>query len=119
MSLHPGELARVRSAFQPLFTQTATVLRRTVVRDQTGGFTDTYPSVASYPCSFSRFPIRPLVRENTTQVKSIMEWYFTFPDGSDVRRTDRLVVGTRTFEVLETGARSVNVTLSVICAEIT
>lgn len=105
--------------FAPTFTAEASVLRRMSVRDSSGGFTDTYTSVATLPCSYSRFPIRPLVRENTTQVKSIMEWMFSFPDGSDIRRTDRLQVGSRVFEVLEPGARSQNITLNVTCMEIT
>lgn len=94
-------------------------MRKATVRDQTGGFTDSYVQFAVYACSFSRYPIRPLARENAPRVQAITEWSFMFPSGSDVRLTDRLKVGTRTFEVLDAGERSQSITLQVICLEIT
>lgn len=119
MSLHPGELASVRDAFTPRFTASATVKRKMAVRDSSGGFTDSYVTFTTYPCSFARYPLRPRDIPASPRIQTFSEWYFTFPDGSDVRLTDRLVVGTRTFEVSESGARSTNVTLLVVCTEIT
>lgn len=118
MSLHPGELANLRGAFTSLQRATATVKRKMAVRDSSGGFTDTYVTHGTYSCSFSRYPIRPRDVPSAPRIQSQSAWYFSFPDGADIQLTDRLLVGTRTFEVLESGPRSTNLTLFVICMEI-
>lgn len=94
-------------------------MRKTAVRDTSGGSTDSYVPGTSYPCSFARYPMRPRDVPSAPRIQASSEWYFTFPNGADIRLTDRLKVGTRTFEVFEAGPRSTNVTLLVICMEIT
>lgn len=119
MSLRPGELAALRAAYVPRFTSSATVQRVTRVQDTSGGFVDTYTAGETYDCSFSMAQVTPTERENTIGVQTIAVWRFVFPAGSDVRSTDRLLVGTRTFEVVHAGARSLEITLLALCQEIT
>jgi hypothetical protein len=101
------------------FADEATVHRLTRVSDGAGGSTDSYVAGTTYPCSFSPYPITPVERESTTQVQTIVFWRFLFPHDADIRPTDRLMVGTRTFEVINAGAGTINITLQAITQEIT
>jgi hypothetical protein len=118
MSMHPGELANLQAAYTPRLTAQATVHRKQQARDSSGGFTDNYVVIATYPCSFAPYPMRPRDVPSFPRVQQISEWYFSFPDGSDVQNTDRLTVGTRLFEVDDSGPRSFNILLLVIAKEI-
>lgn len=116
--LSDWEIADSRSEIGSTFTSTATVLRKASVADTSGGFADTYPPVATYPCTFAPYQIRPLERESAERIQSISYWQFAFPFDAVVRLTDRLLVGTRTFEVSGSGSGTINVALYVIAQEI-
>jgi len=101
------------------FLVIATVLRKTRVPDGSGGQTDTYASVATAACNFERALIRAREQEQFERIENMSYWDFSFVPGSvDVRPTDRLVVGTRTFEVVARGLGSSTVVLTIICMEI-
>lgn len=113
-----AELAHLRAAFAPTFDATARIQRRTVVADRSGGFNETWATVHTYACSFITYPIRPVERESDVRIQSITTWLFHFPSGSDVQTTDRILVGSRTFEVSGSGEGSKSLTLQVIAQEI-
>lgn len=98
---------------------TATIARKTIVADDSGGFTETWATVFSAPCSFARYPIRPIERENDVRVRTVVLWIFRFPVGTSILSTDRIVVGPRTFEVVDAGSGTVEITTQAICQEIT
>lgn len=112
-------ITAARAAFEAVMTAEATVMRRTDVSDDGGGFTTTYAAVGTYDCSYSRYPIRPVERENDPRVQTISMWTFRFPVGTDIRNTDRLVVGSRTFEVVDAASGSTEITKQAIAQEIT
>jgi hypothetical protein len=119
MVLRPGEIDAVRRALDQRKAARATIHRLSQVRDSTGGWVDTYTPVHTYDCTFSPFPITPLERETATNVRVISAWQFLFPSGVDIISTDRLVVGTRTWEVVQAGTRSTDLQTRVVAQEVT
>jgi head-tail adaptor len=111
--------ARLRVALAHTFNASATIKRKAQVADTTGGFTDSYATVATHMCSFSRSQITPVERENAVQVLAVSFWNLRFAAGTDIRTTDRIVVGTRTFEVVSSATGSLVLATRVVCQEIT
>lgn len=112
-------LAGIRTLAESAMTATATVYRKSFVADTTGGFTDTYAAVGTFPCMYAPHQITPTERETTISVQAISMWRFQFPMGTDIENTDRIVTGGRTFEVVSPGSGSIEVAVRVICQEIT
>lgn len=110
---------RLRAALAQTLTVSATILRKSQVADSTGGFTDTYTAVGTHMCSFARSQITPIERENATQVLAISFWNFVFAAETDIRTTDRIVIGSRRFEVVSSATGSIELATRVICQEIT
>lgn len=120
MLLSPGVLTQLRTITESAFPAVATVLRKVTVEDTQGGSTDTYPDTGvQYPCSFTRYPVRPVERENQPFIQQVVEWSFLFPVDSDIRATDRLMVGERVFEVVDASLGSIAVARRADCLEIT
>lgn len=115
-----AELASLRDQEEQGFSATAIVLHKVTVEDSQGGTVDTYPTegATSYPCSFARYNITPVEREAQPRIQSIGTWQFLFAVDADIRDTDRLVVGSRTFEVVGAGVGSADLAQRVICMEI-
>jgi hypothetical protein len=111
--------ARLKAALARTFNASATIMRKAQVADNTGGYTDTYVVEATHPCSFSRSQITPVERENAVQVRAISFWTFVFAAGTDILTTDRIVVGSRTFEVVSSATGSLELATRVVCQEIT
>ena len=112
-------LDAARRAIEATLVSTAQVWRKTQVPDTSGGFTDTYAVVATEPCRFYPTQITPVERETAALVQTVAFWRFVFPYTADIRSTDRLTVGTRTFEVVQAGLGSIETTLLALCQEIT
>lgn len=51
-------------------------------------------------------------------LQSVAQWTIWLPAGTDVTDKDRIVVGSRTFEVARVGARSYEVSRELICREV-
>lgn len=114
----PRALDRLRVVIGHTFTDEATVIRKAQVADTSGGFTDSYTAYATYPCSFAIYPVRPREVESAQRIQLITQWAFVFPSTASILATDRLVVGTRTFEVVAANIGSIDVMLRVMCTEI-
>lgn len=115
-----AELSSMQATIAQTFSSTATVLHKVTVEDTQGGATDTYPDTGvRYPCSFARYPVRPIERESQPLIQTITEWNFLFPLGADVRSTDHVLVGTRAFEVVDAASGSEDVVCRATCMEIT
>jgi head-tail adaptor len=117
--LREAAIRRARVALAGWMETSATVLHRVQVSDGAGGFVDTYVVTATYSCYFGKYPVRPLEREAGPLVQATAEWRFAFPVDADIRRTDRIEVGTRTFEVVDAGMGTTNISRVAICLEIT
>lgn len=118
MVLTANMLSRVRHASEHLLGATASVLRRVETPDTSGGRSVTWQTVATYPCSYAREPLRPVERESGVRVQAFTYWQFLFPATADIGPSDRIAVGARTFEVVGTGHNSDEVLYEVICQEI-
>lgn len=95
-------------------------MRKSVITDDMGGFTDTYVAHdTNVPCSFSRYLVRPFERERDVRILEVMLWTFVFDLDVDILNTDRIVVGTRTFEVVNANAGSSDLALRPVCMEVT
>ncbi len=110
--------AKVQSAILDTFTGTAAVWRRVETADASGGFVVSYTLVHTYPCSYSRYPVRPLDRELQPRVQVVTAYRFLFADDADVQSIDRLIVGDRTFEVIECDVANLPLYRSAFCQEI-
>ncbi len=105
-------------ALTATFLATCSVLRIQSVSDGAGGYTNTFVSVATHLCNFDRLNVRPREVESSVRIQDVTYWTFSFVPGTDIRVTDRLQVGTRTFEIVGAGDGSSNVVLYIICQEI-
>jgi len=111
-------LSNIRSLAETIMTAEAVIYRKTSVSDSAGGFTDTYASVGSAPCSYAPYQITPLEREATVSILAVQTWRFQFPVGTEIHNTDRLVTDGRTFEVVSAGSGSIELSVRVICQEV-
>lgn len=112
-------LGRAQQVIQRTFNTTATVMRKTSVADNSGGFVDSYDAVATYPCSFSHYQITPLERNTNLTVTAITVWMFVFAHDVDILYTDRLVTpDLREFEVVSPAKGSYEVATRVLCQEV-
>lgn len=127
----PRALTRAQTVIARTFTVSATIMRKAQLTDDAGGFTETYAAVATYDCSFARYPVRPFEREQGTFVRVVAMWTFVFSTDADVEPTDRIAIGAfdvdtdiadvtgRIFEVVDPATGSLDVVRRVICEEIT
>lgn len=111
-------LVRARQVVNTTLHTEATVLRKQSVSDSAGGFVDTYVSQGTFPCSYARHQVSPFEREATVSVQMVALFNFVFEAGTDIRPTDRLVVGSRTFEVVSGVAASIVLVTRVVAQEI-
>jgi hypothetical protein len=115
----PRSVERAKSVINKTLNTTATVYRKQVVTDDMGGQTDSYVTAGSYPCSFARYPITPVERETSVTVIAVAFWQFVFPDGTDIRTSDRLICNGRSFEVVSSATGSLSLATRVLAQEIT
>jgi hypothetical protein len=106
-----GALAVQRRRELATMTDSAAIQRREATGDERGGRTlgawETVSGLESVPCRYwPRGDAAPHEVEGTTRVQVISLWGFAVPVGTDVRSTDRLEVGSRHFEVVQSGAHT-------------
>jgi len=114
----PLDVTSLKAAVNSTLVTTATIQRRTFTSDGAGGFTETYPVVDTTTCSFEAAQITPLERENAVGIQTISYFNFVFPAGTDIRSTDRIVIGSRTFEVVAPRLGSLEIDRRVLAQEI-
>jgi hypothetical protein len=110
--------AKVQSAIETTFTGSAQVMRRIQTSDASGGFVVSYTLVHTYPCSYSRYPVRPLDRELQPRVQVVTAYRFLFAEDADIQAIDRLLVGDRVFEVIECDVANLPTYRDAFCQEI-
>ncbi len=116
--LTADELAAMREEVEASLPDTAQVQRRTLTPDGAGGFGESWQTVATVACRVApsgRSPDEQVIAERLTTTSV---WTLTLPADTDVRPTDRIVVGARTFEVVASLARSDEIARRVVVTEV-
>lgn len=110
----------LRSLSAGYLPDTATIQRNTPTYSGDGS-ADSWATVATVACRVSPAGIGGGSEEvgGSGGLDSITLWTIWLPALTDVLVTDRLVVGSRTFEVNRVGARSYEVVRECICREVT
>lgn len=113
-----GELRMFTDLVREASPDTVTISRPSSVSSGAGQ-TITWTDQASYACSVRPSPQQPDEAEFGGRLAGRVPWDITIPGVADVRRNDRLIVGTRTFDVLAVRApESWQVRTVSVCVEI-
>ena len=114
----PINLRRAERILEGIFDTTGTVMRKSEVHDTSGGMTDSYTSIGTFPCMFVRSNVTPRENENAYTIQHISYWTFSFPARTDISTTDRIVCNGRTFEVVGGRSGSFELATRVTCIEL-
>lgn len=116
--LTTAQLAKMRADANRLLDKTATVYRRTLTDDDSGGQTATWPdAIGEYACRLSATSVKSRARDMVRggRIEAIEAWMVSMPTGADVIETDRLLIGEVTYEVVSAAdSRSFEVNLRLI-----
>jgi head-tail adaptor len=114
--LSDADLEDMRATQAAALPESATITRFTFVSDGMGGQIET-PAVAGTPaCRVG--PGKASERVIAGRLTVVTVFPVTFPAGTDVRSSDRITVGTRTFEVIGDGAHALETARRVECVEV-
>ena len=116
--LSATEIDAMRSTLDDSLPDTAQVQRRTLTSDGAGGFTESWSTVATVACRVASSGQSPQERVIAERLATASVRTVTLPALTDVRPTDRVVVGGRTFEVVDTPAPSYELARRVICTDV-
>lgn len=119
-TLREAAATLARAALEQSMTETARVMRRSQAEDTQGGAIDVYTLAFTSACAISRYQARPVERESQPRVQDVSYWMLTFPTSTAaILSTDRVVIGDRTFEVVDASTHTHELTRQAICLEIT
>jgi hypothetical protein len=98
--LTADQLSRMRSCVSGNFPSTAIIARKTSVTDARGSAGTGYSNVATLACRIEedKAPIEAVSGE---QLHATSGYKVYFPAGSDVRPSDKLIIGSLTLQVTE------------------
>ncbi len=116
--LTASELSAMRSTLDASLPDTATVQRKTLTSDGAGGYTESWSTVATVACRVSPSGHSPEERVIAERLASMSIWMLTLPALTDVWPADRIVVGSRIFEVVAAMVRSTEISRRVVCTEV-
>lgn len=110
-------LARLRRVADANMNLTATVSRLTVGSDGMGGSTQSWASAGTLSCRRTS-ELSQAEQQVASRLAIVRPWVVQAPALSDVRETDRLVIGGDTLEVVQVGASSWEAVRRVLCREV-
>jgi len=117
MLLSTNDLTRMRAILNRTLPDTATIERDTLGSDGSGGQTVTSTATTGpFACRVAM----PSGREEVIagRLDAVGIWTITLPAGTDVKAQDRILVGSRTFEVtIPLRPRSWQISCRVLCTE--
>lgn len=99
MTLTTDEIVGMRATLTDSLPETVQVSRATRVADGAGGQTETYAVIATVPGRLSPELNPPAEPSYGDRPSSVVRWQIVMPQGTDCTNDDRLLIGTRTFEV--------------------
>src|SRR5689334_12884479 len=97
--LSAAQIASMRATLAGVLSETAQIQRRTLTSDSAGGNSETWATIATVGCRhepFGRRQDEPIIAERLT---SVVRWMISMPNGTDAQAKDRILIGSRTFEV--------------------
>ena len=99
--LSASEIAAMREAQEAALPDTCTILRRTLTNDGQGGYVETWSEVATgVKCRLVHSNLAPRETVIAERAAGRTVWQLTVPYGTDISRTDRVVVNGVTYEIL-------------------
>lgn len=113
--VHPELVSRLQPNFYPT---SATIRRKTRVSDGMGGQTETWADVATVRCRYAPGGGKAGEQITADRLENASQWTIAFAGAPDVRDADRVVIGSRTFEVNKAMSATVTQPLSVLCVEV-
>ena len=111
-------LAKAQAIAESTMSDTATIRRNTPASDGMGGATDSWATVATVQCRLMSRLSQPSDRAGGGRVETQTDYVIRLPVGTDVRNADRIVVGSRTFEVVRPVAYTINPSINVAVVEV-
>ncbi len=117
--LSTTDIAELTALDEAAMTATATIRRYISVSDGSGGTTDTYSNVGTYPCRINVLRLQPTDRTIAGEILNVSNFSIHLPLGTDVRNKDQILVGSRTFEVDKALNHTWQTSLRVTVAELT
>jgi len=97
--LSSAELAAMRLVEQAAMSGTAVIRRPTNTPDGTGSYIESLAAIGTVPCDVWAVSQRLSEGVGGGQILSRGDWYITVPYGTDVKATDVIDVGNKSFEV--------------------
>lgn len=98
--LTAAELAAMRTVEQSAMSGTAVIRRATNTPDGTGSFTESLAAIGTVSCDVWAVSQRLNEAVGGAQILSRGDWYITVPYGTDVKATDIIDVGSKSYEVV-------------------
>lgn len=120
MTITAAELVCLREGITASWPDTVHITRATRTSDNAGGFTTSWATVATVAGKVQPDLTQPAEPVAGDRQSSVQRWWVRLPHGTDVTTRDRLVVGTRTFEVVGViGGHSLELFRMTRCIELT
>lgn len=120
--LTTAQLAGMRADANRLLDKMATVYRRTLTTDSSGGQADSYEAQSgTVACRLSATSVKSRARDMARgeRIEAAEGWMVSLPIGADVIETDRLLIGALTYEVVSAAdPRSFEVNLRLIVKKV-
>ena len=104
--LTAAEITAMQSTVNSALPDSATISRVTLTTTSLGGSSEGWATVATVACRVSPLVVSSAVERAAADVEmAVSPWVITLPANTDIRITDRVVVGARTFEVVSLQVR--------------
>lgn len=114
--MNAATLARLRRVANANMNESATLSRPTRVSDGMGSYTETWATAATLACRRVS-SLRQAEQRIAERLAVVRPWIVQVAALSDVRETDRLVIGGDTLEVIHVAASSWEAVRRVLCKE--
>lgn len=116
--LSAGELAAMRSEQSGTLPGTAVISRNSPTSDGMGGWTDAWAAVGTVDGRLAPASASGAERMVADRITGEDAWVITLPQGTDVTEKDRVVIMSRTFEVVTPLAHSWETARRVVATEV-
>ena len=116
--LSAGELTAMRSEQSGTLPGTAVISRNSPTSDGMGGWTDAWAAVGTVLGRLAPASASGAERMVADRITGEDAWVITLPQGTDVTERDRVVIDSRTFEVVTPLAHSWETARRVVATEV-
>lgn len=113
------QLASYRAIDEMAMPDTGIIKRKSSTADGKGGQIITWATVATVKCRLATTRAQSADGATGDRLGNVAEFIVRFPVGTDVRNSDRIEIGTRTFEVVKPVAHTYQTSLRVQVVEVT